>query len=300
MKRRFKTKKKKHKLFLILISLMLIYIFFNLSYNLVYNLYLSKLSNEEIIKKILNDTKNNKVSKLFFKYQDPKEIVGKNFVLKDVNDSDDIVVNNKDDKDLVYIYSTHDTESYSYSYFELYNIKPTVKTVSYILKDYLSDLGIMAHVEDRLTSSVLKERGWSYRYSYQASREIIEQRISANNYKLIIDLHRDSSVLDKTLLDFNGKKYARILFVVGAEYDNYQENYQVATKLNQLLEEEIPGISRGISKKSGEGVNGIYNQDLNKNMVLLEVGGQYNEIEELNNTILLLSKVILRYLEDEI
>lgn len=44
-------------------------------------------------------------------------------------------------------------------------------------------------------------------------------------------------------------------------------------------------------------VNGIYNQDLNENMILLECGGYQNKIEEVNNTMILLSDVIKEYLE---
>ena len=84
------------------------------------------------------------------------------------------------------------------------------------------------------------------------------------------------------------------------EHENHNENYQLAEKLNEILEKEINSVSRGISKKSGLGVNGVYNQDLSTKSVLLELGGQYNEIEELNNTLKVLSKVILKYIEGEI
>ena len=94
------------------------------------------------------------------------------------------------------------------------------------------------------------------------------------------------------------KKYAKILFVVGAEHENYEDNYLLAEKLKNLLEKEIPGITRGITKKSGEGVNGIYNQDLSPVSVLIELGGQYNEIEELNNTIEILATAISKYIEE--
>ena len=63
MKKHFKSKRKK-KLNLLKISLFILiaYISFNLFYNLIYNLYLSKLSNEEIIKHIIENTKNDKSS----------------------------------------------------------------------------------------------------------------------------------------------------------------------------------------------------------------------------------------------
>ena len=72
-----------------------------------------------------------------------------------------------------------------------------------------------------------------------------------------------------------------------------------ATLLNNNLTAQIPDISRGIIKKSGPGVNGIYNQNLSPNSVLIEVGGQYNTIEQVNNTMPILANAILKYLEGE-
>ena len=40
-------------------------------------------------------------------------------------------------------------------------------------------------------------------------------------------------------------------------------------------------------------------QDFNKNTILIEVGGQYNYIEEVNNTLKIMAKVIYEYLENE-
>ena len=60
----------------------------------------------------------------------------------------------KKDDYKVYIYNTHDEESYSNKGFELYNTTPTVKLASYMLKDELNKLGINALVEER---PVIKE-----------------------------------------------------------------------------------------------------------------------------------------------
>lgn len=304
MTKRFKSKKKNRYRFIKIICLLcIIYISFNLIYNLIYNLYLSKLSNEEIIAHIIKNTKNAKSSNLFLeKYQNPKTILSDNFTFKEENTATDTVeVNNNLDKEIsVYIYNTHETESYDDKYLEVYNIKPTVNTMSYILKDYLNDLGVNVLIETRSVSSILKKNKWSYKYSYDASKELITPVIEANkNLKLVIDLHRDSAPLSKTKTNKDNVDYAKILFVVGAEHSNYKENHEVAKKLSSLLENEVEGISRGISLKSGAGVNGIYNQDLSTKSVLIELGGQYNEIEELNNSLKVLSRVILKYLEGE-
>ena len=297
MKRRFKSKKINKKSYLkIIVILILILTSTYITYLSLYSIYLSKLTNQEIITHILKTTKNNKYKgTIIDKYLNPYNIISKEFTLKE---SQTIEVNNSKEQPLVYIYCTHETESYKDSYLEVYNITPTIKTMSYILQDYLIDLGIPTIVESTSITGILRENNWSYKYSYQASKIAIEKTIqNTDSLRLIIDLHRDSSSLDKTLLEYNNKKYARILFVVGKEHSNYEYNYNLSNALKNLLEEEIPGITRGISLKEGEGVNGIYNQDLSKYSILIELGGQYNEIEELNNTLEVLSKIILKYKE---
>lgn len=300
MKKRFKSRKKntlnyQKIIFIFLVTLTSIY----LSYNVIYNFYLSKLTNQEIINHIIINSKNNKYNgTLIDKYLNPQTIISNQFNLKE---SETITVENQPTSEpLVYIYSTHETEGYQDNYLEVYNIKPTVKNMSYILSDYLSDLGITTIIEEESITSVLRKNNWSYKYSYEASRQIITDTIANTpTLKLIIDLHRDSSSLDKTLIEYNNKKYARILFVVGKEHQEYEKNNKLSNQLLSLLEQEVPGITRGISLKEGTGVNGIYNQDLNPNIVLIELGGQYNEIEELNNSLEILSKVILKYIEGE-
>ena len=290
MQKRFKPRKKKNlKIIKFIFIIIIIYFSFNLTYKLIY-----KSKAIDMINQFLN------------KYQNPDFILKNNFNL--VKQEDIVVDNlvpdenkeNEISKDvLVYIYSTHETESYSDKYLEVYNIKPTVKTISYILSDYLKDYGINSLVETGSVSDILRKNSWSYKYSYEASKELIKDKINNNpTFKLIIDLHRDSSPLNATLLEYNNLKYAKILFVVGLEHDNYEANLNVANKLNDLLTNEVPGISRGISKKSGTGVNGIYNQDLSEKSVLIEIGGQYNEIEELNNSLKVLAKVILKFIEE--
>lgn len=299
MYKRFKTKIRKKKLkYKLILLLIIIFLSFYLSYNIIYVSYLSKLSNKDIINHIIEDTKNVKNTNIFIEqYKNPHIILSNNFSLieKPSLEVDNNLI------PIVYIYSTHESESYQDKYLELYNIKPTVKIASYILKDYLDDYGINTIVEDKSITDILRNNKWSYKYSYEASRIAIKDTISSNSsLKLIIDLHRDSSNLSKTLLEVDSKKYARILFVVGGENKNYKNNLLLSEKLKELLELEIPNITRGIITKKGSGVNGVYNQDLSTKSVLIELGGQYNEIEDINNTIQVLAKVILKYTEGEI
>ena len=282
MRRKFKFKKSKTFIFKVLFFFLLSYIVFSFMYRLLYKNYFTKLNNKELVDYIIKETIAFETKELELPVIKENEVPIAPIIPS------------------VYIYSTHEKEEYSNKYFENYNISPTVITASYILKDYLEDYNIASVIEEGSVTDILKQNNWSYARSYDASKILIENKIKEQDYKLIIDLHRDAIPLNYTLLEYNEKKYAKILFVVGAEHEGYEQNLALANTLNDLLNKEVPNITRGISKKSGTGVNGIYNQNLSPKSVLIELGGQYNEIEELNNTIEVLAKVILTYLEGDI
>ena len=89
------------------------------------------------------------------------------------------------------------------------------------------------------------------------------------------------------------------VFVIGLEYSTYEKNLSVANELNNIIINKYPTLTRGIMKKEGYGVNGVYNQDLSSNVILIEVGGNENNIDEINNTLDLLSEVIGEYLNEK-
>ena len=132
--------------------------------------------------------------------------------------------------------------------------------------------------------------------SYKASRHFIENVIKENkNLKLIIDIHRDSISKEKSTTIINNKACAKIVFVVGNEYDTYEENLKITNILNEKIEEKYKDLTRGILIKGGTGSNGVYNQDLNPNMTLMEIGAEENTINEVLNTIELIAPIIGEY-----
>lgn len=207
-------------------------------------------------------------------------------------------VTNKDAT--VYIFNTHQTEGYNNKFTENFNINNTVYIASHILGEYLTDLGISTIVEESNIVDVLNTNGWKYGYSYKASRILMEKSYKENpSLNFFIDLHRDSASYSRTTLEIDGKSYAKLMFVVGLEHSGYEQNLKLAKTLNEKLKEINPSLSRGVLEKKGPGVNGIYNQDFNPNTILIEVGGQYNYIEEVNNTLKILAKVLHEYLTNE-
>ena len=199
---------------------------------------------------------------------------------------------NKPNEPIVYIYNTHQTEEYNSPMLEAYNITYTTWIASYILRDYLKDLGIESYVESESISNYLNTNKLSYKYSYDASKYYINKRLQEfPSIKYIIDLHRDSLTRDKTTVILNDSSYAKILFVVGLDYSGYEYNLNLANKINSNIDSSI---SRGVLKKSGSKVNGIYNQDMKEGALLIEVGGYQNNIVEVSNTLKIFSETLYK------
>lgn len=286
MKKRFKGKHRFRKL-KVLSFILVGLASFSVTINVLRKKVTQVLDPSNYIDYLLKTGFNNQISKSILK--SPLDI--ENISL--VNNEEEV----KSNEPLIYIYNTHDEEAYYNSYLNPYNIVPDVKLASYYFQERLKDLGIESVVEKRKIKDVLEENGWNYRYSYNASRVYLEE-VSKNNpsIKYFIDLHRDSVGKDKTTTTINGKSYARVMFLVGLEHENYQKNLDLATRLNELISQFDSTLSRGIYQKEGPGVNGIYNQDFSSKAILIEVGGQYNTIEEVANTIEVIARVLKDYL----
>lgn len=213
-----------------------------------------------------------------------------------INDPNPTDINNP----IIYIYNTHQLENYNNKNLEIYGITPNVLMASYILREKLNKMGLSTIVEDTNIYEFLNVNGWDYTSSYKATRLLIlDKKNKYSSLKYFIDLHRDSVSKELTTVSINDKTYAKVLFVVGLEHDNYKSNLELATNINNLINKYYPNLSRGILKKEGEGVDGIYNQDLSSNSMLIEVGGVDNNIEEVFNTIEALSVVLNYYINGD-
>ena len=198
---------------------------------------------------------------------------------------------------LIYLYNSHQLENYNNDSLLAYGITPNVLMASYLLKEKLNSSGLATIVEDTNMTEFLSLNNWDYSSSYKASRIfLLDKQNTHPTIKYYFDIHRDSVNKKLTTVNINNKSYARILFVVGLEHSNYQENLNAANELNSIIDKKDPGLSRGIYKKEGPGVNGIYNQDISSKVFLIELGGIDNNIEEVLNTINALTDTITTYI----
>lgn len=205
-----------------------------------------------------------------------------------------------DEEPLIYIYNSHQKEEYSKDYMEDYNVNPDVFLASHIMQEKLNNKGIKTLVMEDDITAYLNNNNLDYSKSYQASRYYLKPAIEKyKSVKLFIDLHRDSTPKDVSTIQIDSKMYAKVMFVIGLEYDTYETNLSVATAINDKINAINPNLSRGILKKQGYGVNGVYNQDLQGNVILIELGGDKNNLEEITNTIDILVNVIGDYVNEK-
>ena len=214
-----------------------------------------------------------------------------------IEDPNPVDINNP----IIYIYNSHQLENYDNSNLDIYGITPNVLMASYLLKEKLNSRGLSTIVEDANLSNFLTLNSWDYASSYKASRIfILDKKNMYSSLKYFIDIHRDSVSKNVTTVNIEGKDYARILFVVGLEHNNYKENLKTMENINNISNKYYPGLSRGIYKKEGVGVDGIYNQDISPNSILIEVGGVENNIDEVLNTTEAISNILYYYIKGDI
>lgn len=321
IKKRFKTSPKLKK-WLLVITIFIVSLI--TSFVFVFKFLVSKIKIDDstVVKYLISNGANNSIEN--FDLTNFLNIKSPNFLLNyalNINSPDDKLAimdedenketsvngdyiedpsTNTSNNPIIYIYNTHQTESYAVGYLAPYSITPTVLLASYILRERLNDLSLPAIVETSNVSDILNAYGWKYGYSYRVSRMLLEEAKKTNpTLTYYIDLHRDAGSHAKTTTKINDSAYAKVLFVVGLDHDNYEPNLKLANDLNALFNKYYPSLSRGVITKSGKGVNGIYNQDFDKNTFLIEVGGQYNTIDEVTNTINAFSDILFKYIKGE-
>ena len=234
------------------------------------------------------------------KASNPIKLLNKDYNKYVTKTIEDKKVSNEEENPIIYIYNTHQTEEYAPSNYAEFSINPTVVMNDYILEDIFNKNGYKTLVEERSIKEVLNNNGWRYANSYQASRIFLEDSIVKHpSLKYFIDVHRDSLKKEKTTISINNKNYAKIVFLIGTENSNYQANLSFTEKINNKLNSLYPGLSKGIYKKGGEGVNGVYNQDFSPTTILVEMGGYENTTTEVLNTTIAFSKCFLEVLNEE-
>lgn len=210
---------------------------------------------------------------------------------------------------LVAIYHTHASESYL----------PLVKRVS---TDQLAKIDAeeafaddpditMVRVGQELAEILAKQYGiptiHSRRFhdadgrlgAYVQSAQTVERLLREYpTLRVLLDLHRDSPRRSLTTVTVGGKSAARILFLVGTNknlsHPNWRLNHAFASRLNEVMEELYPGLSRGLMVTESR-----YNQHYLPHAMLVEFGGVDNTLDEVMLSVRLFAEVLYRVMRTD-
>ncbi len=205
---------------------------------------------------------------------------------------------------VAFIYHTHSWESYLPLLHLTNNPDPnkatsSVKNISILgdrFREKLENYGVGSTNDKTDVGNMLVSRGLNDRSSYKMSREVVQEAMTNNReLQYFFDLHRDSARKEVTTKTIGDKSYAKLAFVIGKGNKNYAKNLQLATALHESLKEKYPGLSRGVIQKDLSTGNGVYNQDLSGQAILIEVGGVDNTEEELDRSIDTLAEAFSEY-----
>lgn len=243
-------------------------------------------NNNYMIEELYNGVSSSNSSQLEINTKPTPDVIN---VVKNVDQEED-----NSSLPVVYIYNTHQKEEYALSSSSPYSIKPTVYTASYILKSELGSVGISSIVEDRDVIKTLKELKQDYPYTYVITEGYLhEVKEKYKSLKYFIDLHRDGAAKSVTTIEINGKSYAKMMFVLGGNRNNYDENIKKVNTIREYLDKNYPGLLRNnyFVKEYN------YNQSIDNGVFLIEVGAQENTLSEIYNSLKALS-LAFKYLEE--
>lgn len=176
----------------------------------------------------------------------------------------------------------------------VYDEQTNIFSMQELIGHYLQLNGLQSTVLDLDVMTVMKQQGANFYQAYDVVRPYLAEELNKNQYDLVLDIHRDSAKSAVTTIEADGQKFAKIAFVIGAEHAGYESNFAYAEILSERLNTIVPGISRGVIKKQGEDVDGVYNQDLSPVMLLVELGGIDNSEEQLQRTMAVLAQAIAK------
>lgn len=199
--------------------------------------------------------------------------------------------NNKEERPTVVIYHTHTDEAFfkgDEDYIETSvgrtkNQDYSVVAVGDKLKTELEKYGFVV-IHDK-TDNVSP----GFNKAYQTSYETIKQYIG--KAEVFIDLHRDAySGREPNSVTMNDKEAAKLCFVVakGQNYTykpNWQENYKLAQKLTDNINEICPGICKDVIFKDTR-----FNQHVSNMCLLIEFGNEKNTLNEVKESAVIVAE----------
>ncbi len=198
----------------------------------------------------------------------------------------------------VLIYCTHSAESYipDSGKARLDGKRGLINKVAENLQKALVQQGLPAEFVNTIHDYP------DYDQSYTNSRKTVKQILQTDKEILaLFDVHRDSlpGTTKAPTITADGRKSARVLIIVGTDerkpHPEWKKNLAFAQALQAQGEKMYPGLIKGVTTKAG-----TYNQEFHSRALLLELGSDYNTLEEANYAAELFADVIIQVLKEEI
>lgn len=199
-------------------------------------------------------------------------------------------------KPQVLIYHSHTSEAYKSSDKDKNSTSmdgaKNVTSVGDVIEEELEKNYGIAVIHDK----TVNDKG-DYYGAYKKSGATLDKYLKEyGDFKLIIDLHRDSVKKSVVTTKLNGEDVARFMFVVTEKNPKYASQKKMVDSMIGISNKLFPSLIRGQTITTYEYGMGFYNQNKSNNAVLIEVGSDSNTIEEAKNTGKYLARIIAEQL----
>lgn len=190
----------------------------------------------------------------------------------------------------VLIYHTHATENYAEADKDTTDNNFNVVGVGEILAKELEEGYGISVIHDKTVHSL-----GGYNDSYLRSEETVQSYLNTyGDFKLIIDLHRDSAPRNSVVTEVNGETIARMMFVQDSLSGRYDAQKAMTDKLTSISESLFPGLLK--TPTIYDGGKNHFNQDLSDNSLLIECGSNSNSAQEAKLTAKYIARLLAEYL----
>ncbi|MEW8956472.1 stage II sporulation protein P [Clostridium sp.] len=132
----------------------------------------------------------------------------------------------------------------------------------------------------------------NYSTSYKSSSKTVDNYLNQyKDFKLIIDLHRDSGPKKNSITtNINGEDVAKIMFVISKDRKNLNENMKLVNKMTEIGNKLYPGLLRQ-TYTYNRGQNN-FNQDKSSKAILIELGSDASTIDEAKASTKYIARII--------
>ncbi|ALU37233.1 MULTISPECIES: stage II sporulation protein P [Clostridium] len=254
----------------------------------------------------LGYSKNQDISFNEFKLDDKQ--IKKNGSTSKSNTQNDLNLENKDvtvynpklkktldvSKPEVLIYHTHTTESYKPGDANSFDTTQNVCAVGDVIVNELQNNYGISAINDKTVHDAE-----AYTQSYSRSAVTLDKYLKKyGDFKLIIDLHRDS-VDDKKSVTarMNGENISKFMLVMARKNPHFDKNMAMANSIIDTSNKLFPGLCKGVCYYN-YGTR-YFNQDKSNNAILMEIGADINTSDESKATGKYVARIIAEVLNNK-